>query len=336
MLAVKRLEKTFGLIHAVRDVSFQVARGEILGFLGPNGAGKTTTMRMITGFLPPTAGTAIVMGHDIINEPIPAKKLIGYLPENAPVYADMTVWNYLGFIAEIRGFTGRARAGRVRQTIETCRLDAVTHQAIGTLSKGYKQRVCFAQALLHDPPVLIMDEPTDGLDPNQKHVVRTMIRGMAARKAIVISTHILEEVEAICTRVIIIRDGAIVANASPAELKAKSRMHGAVELTFRSAPGGLVSKLERLTSAARVEINPPSPERSGGQAPDLSRVVREAAGVQAPRVVVYPRSPAAGPAQLVQEILALVKAGPELELTAIKTMEGRLDDVFRELTESKD
>jgi ABC-2 type transport system ATP-binding protein len=322
MLAVKHLQKTFGLIHAVRDVSFQVAQGEVLGFLGPNGAGKTTTMRMITGFLPPTAGTAIIMGHDIIHAPIPAKKLIGYLPENAPVYADMTVWNYLGFIAEIRGFTGRVRAERVQQTIETCRLDTVKHQAIGTLSKGYKQRVCFAQALLHDPPVLIMDEPTDGLDPNQKHIVRTMIRDMAARKAIVISTHILEEVEAICTRVIIICDGSIVANASPTELKAKSRAHGAVELTVKSAPGDLVAKLERLTSAARVEVYPPpaAPKATGGQMP---------------RVVIYPRPSAAGPAQLATDILALVKANPGWELATMKTLEGRLDDVFRELTEPR-
>ncbi len=310
MLAVKQLKKTFGLIHAVRDVSFQVAQGEVLGFLGPNGAGKTTTMRMITGFLPPTSGTAVIMGHDITGEPIQAKKLIGYLPENAPVYADMTVWNYLGFIAEIRGFTGRRRAERVQQTIETCRLDAVKHQAIGTLSKGYKQRVCFSQALLNDPPVLIMDEPTDGLDPNQKHIVRTMIREMAARKAIVISTHILEEVEAICTRAIIIRDGTIVANATPAELKAKSREHGAVELYVKSAAGDLAAKLERLASVARVEVQPH-------------------------RVVVYPRPSANNPAQLAPDILALFKANPAWELTAFKTMEGRLDDVFRDLTESK-
>ncbi len=322
MLAVKHLQKTFGLIHAVRDVSFQVAQGEVLGFLGPNGAGKTTTMRMITGFLPPTAGTAAIMGHDIIQEPIPAKKLIGYLPENAPVYAEMTVWNYLGFIAEIRGFTGRGRAERVQQTIETCRLDTVTHQAIGTLSKGYKQRVCFAQTLLHDPPVLIMDEPTDGLDPNQKHIVRTMICDMAARKAIVISTHILEEVEAVCTRVIIINDGMIVANASPTELKAKSRMHGAVELTVKPVPGDLVAKLEHLTSAARVEVYPPP-------------AAPKATAAQAPRTVVYPRPSADGSAQLTQEIIALFKANPGWELTAMKTLEGRLEDVFRKLTKPR-
>jgi len=322
MLAVKHLQKTFGLIHAVRDVSFQVAQGEVLGFLGPNGAGKTTTMRMITGFLPPTAGTAAIMGHDIIQEPIPAKKLIGYLPENAPVYAEMTVWNYLGFIAEIRGFTGRGRAERVQQTIETCRLDTVTHQAIGTLSKGYKQRVCFAQTLLHDPPVLIMDEPTDGLDPNQKHIVRTMICDMAARKAIVISTHILEEVEAVCTRVIIINDGMIVANASPTKLKAKSHTHGAVELTVKSMPGDLVAKLERLTYAARVEVYPPP-------------AAPKATETQAPRMVVYPRPSADGSAQLTQEIIALFKANPGWELTAMKTLEGRLEDVFRKLTKPR-
>ncbi|MBI2438175.1 MAG: ATP-binding cassette domain-containing protein [Lentisphaerae bacterium] len=310
MLSVKRLQKSFGLIQAVRDVSFQVGQGEVLGLLGPNGAGKTTTMRMITGFLPPAAGTALIMGHDILQEPIRAKKQIGYLPENAPVYTDMIVWNYLAFIAEIRGFTGRARQERVQQTIERCRLHDVQHQAIGTLSKGYKQRVCFAQALLHDPPVLIMDEPTDGLDPNQKHIVRAMIREMAARKAIVISTHILEEVEAICTRAIIIRNGGIVANGSPAELKARSRSHGAVELTVHSAPSDLVSKLQSLSSVKHVEA-------------------------QLPRVVVYPRASGNGPPRLAQDILGLLKANPGWEVTALKTLEGRLDDVFRELTESK-
>ncbi|MBI2439976.1 MAG: ABC transporter ATP-binding protein [Lentisphaerae bacterium] len=310
MLAVKHLQKSFGLIQAVRDVSFQVDRGEVLGLLGPNGAGKTTTMRMITGFLPPAAGTALIMGHDISAEPVQAKKQLGYLPENAPVYADMLVWNYLAFIAEIRGFTGRAREERVRQTIESCRLTDVQHQAIGTLSKGYKQRVCLAQALLHDPPVLIMDEPTDGLDPNQKHIVRTMIRAMAARKAIVISTHILEEVEAICTRAIIIHNGAIVANGTPAELKTRSRNHGAVELTVTSPSGDLVNKLQGLAAVARVES-------------------------QLPRVIAYPRASGDGSSRLTQEIVSLLKANPEWNVTALKTLEGRLDDVFRELTESK-
>jgi len=279
-------------------------------------------MRILTGFLRADTGQITIDGVNVMEESRKVRQHIGYLPENAPVYAEMTVWNYLGFIAEIRGFTNRANHDRVQQTIASCRLDAVKHQAIGTLSKGYKQRVCFAQALLHDPPVLIMDEPTDGLDPNQKHIVRTMIRDMAAHKAIVISTHILEEVEAICTRVIIIRDGTIVANASPTELKAKSRAHGAVELTIKSVPGDLLAKLERIASAARVEVYPPT-------------AAPKATGAQIPRVVVYPRPAAAGPARLTQDIMALVKANPGWEVTAMKTLEGRLDDVFRELTESK-
>lgn len=303
MLAVKNLRKNFGLIQAVRDVSFQVEKGEVLGFLGPNGAGKTTTMRMLTGFLPPTAGTASVAGFDITDEPVAAKKQIGYLPENAPVYAEMTVWNYLAFIAEIRGFSGRILKERVARTIEQCRLEQVQHQSIGTLSKGFRQRVCFAQAVLHDPPVLIMDEPTDGLDPNQKHVVRTMIREMAANKVIVLSTHILEEVDAVCTRALIICKGAIVANGPPAQLKARGPTHGAVELTVQTMPGDLVSRLERLPAAARVEAN-------------------------GNRLIVYPRQAE----RLLAETLELVKANPVWPITGLKTLEGRLDDVFRDLT----
>jgi ABC-2 type transport system ATP-binding protein len=222
MLHVNNLKKSFGHIEAVRGISFDVEKGEILGFLGPNGAGKTTTMRMVTGFLPPTSGTAQICGHDINDEPVEAKKCIGYLPENAPLYADMTVVSFLGFIAGIRGFRGSERTQKVEDVIRRCYLDKVRHQSIDTLSKGFNQRVCFAQAVLHDPPVLIMDEPTDGLDPNQKHTVRQMIREMAKEKAIVISTHILEEVEAVCTKAIIISGGRIVANGTPAELKARS------------------------------------------------------------------------------------------------------------------
>lgn len=232
MLEIKELNKKFGPIHAVKGVSFTVEKGEVLGFLGPNGAGKSTTMRMITGFLPPTSGTAIVNGCDVTRDPLGAKKQIGYLPENAPVYGEMTVGRFLGFVAEIRGFARADRARRVDEAISKARLEKVRRQTISTLSKGYKQRVCFAQAILHDPPVLIMDEPTDGLDPNQKHVVRTMIKEMAARKAIVISTHILEEVEAICTRVIVIANGRIVANGTPASLKAQSS-EGRLDDVFR-------------------------------------------------------------------------------------------------------
>ena len=232
MLDVRDLHKRFGPIHAVRGISFTVNKGEVLGFLGPNGAGKSTTMRMIVGFLPPTSGTAVVNGHDVVSDPIGAKTQIGYLPENAPAYGDMTVQDFLRFGAEIRGYNGAERKARVEGALEKAHLTNVRRQSISTLSKGYKQRVCFAQAILHDPPILIMDEPTDGLDPNQKHVVRTMIQEMAAEKVIVISTHILEEVEAVCTRAIIIARGTIVANGTPAELKAHGRT-GRLDDVFR-------------------------------------------------------------------------------------------------------
>ncbi len=222
MLEVKELYKSFGHIKAVNGISFSVKKGEVLGFLGPNGAGKTTTMRMITGFLPPSSGSVTVCGYNVQNDPVSVKKQIGYLPENAPAYDSMTVTNFLRFAAEIRGFYGKENSDRVQTIIEKCKLDKVRHQTIDTLSKGYKQRTCFAQAIIHDPPILIMDEPTDGLDPNQKHVVRTMIKEMASEKAIIVSTHILEEVDAVCTRAIIISNGAIVANGTPSELKSMS------------------------------------------------------------------------------------------------------------------
>ena len=232
MLEVKNLKKSFGSIHAVQDVSFKVEKGEVLGFLGPNGAGKTTTMRMITGFLPPSSGSAIVCGCNVADDPVGAKKQIGYLPENAPAYDSMTVTDFLRFVAEIRGFSGKALQAKIEETIEKCHLHKVRTQPIETLSKGYRQRTCFAQAILHDPPVLVMDEPTDGLDPNQKFVVRTMIKEMAAEKAIIVSTHILEEVDAICTRCVIIANGKLVANGTPDELRTKSDT-GRLEDVFR-------------------------------------------------------------------------------------------------------
>ena len=222
MIEVKDLKKSFGAINAVNGISFKVDKGEVLGFLGPNGAGKTTTMRMITGFLPPTSGSAAVCGHDVADNPVAVKRELGYLPENAPAYGSMTVTGFLKFAADLRGFSGKENKNRVDAIIEKCRLTSVRHQSISTLSKGYRQRVCFAQAILHNPAALIMDEPTDGLDPNQKHLVRTMIREMAREKAIIVSTHILEEVDAVCTRAIIIANGAVVANGTPEELKAKS------------------------------------------------------------------------------------------------------------------
>ena len=232
MLTIDDLKRSFGPIQAVRGVSFAVDKGEVLGFLGPNGAGKSTTMRMITGFLPPTSGTATICGYSMQEQPVEAKRCIGYLPENAPAYNTMTVTEFLTFVGRVRGFAGKALSEKVEAAIQKSRLETVRRQTIETLSKGYRQRTCFAQAILHDPAVLIMDEPTDGLDPNQKFVVREMIREMAADKAIIISTHILEEVDAVCTRAIIIADGRIVANGTPAELRARDPQ-GRLETVFR-------------------------------------------------------------------------------------------------------
>ena len=237
MLEVKNLKKRFGDFEAVKGISFSVKKGEVLGFLGPNGAGKSTTMRMITGFLPPTSGTAVIDGHDITLEPVAAKAAIGYLPESAPSYRAMVVEDYLTFIAEIRGFTGAAARDAVARVIEKARLAPVARKTIETLSKGYRQRTCFAQAIIHDPKVLIMDEPTDGLDPNQKFTVREMIKEMAAEKAIVISTHILEEVDAVCTRAIVIADGEIKADGTPAQLKAMDPS-GRLDVVFRNLTKG--------------------------------------------------------------------------------------------------
>ncbi len=233
MLEVKNLKKRFGDFEAVKGISFSVSKGEVLGFLGPNGAGKSTTMRMITGFLPPTEGTASICGHDIVASPVAAKSCLGYLPESAPSYRSMVVEEYLAFIAEIRGFRGAKRREAVERVIAQARLEPVAKKTIETLSKGYRQRTCFAQAIIHDPKVLIMDEPTDGLDPNQKYAVREMIKAMSAEKAIVISTHILEEVDAVCTRAIVIADGEIKADGSPAKLKAMDPS-GRLDVVFRN------------------------------------------------------------------------------------------------------
>ena len=222
MIEVKGLVKTYGTKRAVDGVSFAVSRGEILGFLGPNGAGKSTTMKMITGFIRPTAGTATVDGIDVTADPVAVKTKLGYLPESAPAYPEMTVAEFLGFIAEVRGFrTYDAKRSQVDRAIALTHLAPVRNQTIETLSKGFKQRVGFAQALLHDPPALILDEPTDGLDPNQQIEVRSLIKSMAATKTIILSTHILEEVEAICTRVIIISRGKVVIDETPTALRAR-------------------------------------------------------------------------------------------------------------------
>ena len=237
MLEVKNLVKRFGSFEAVKGISFTVAKGEVLGFLGPNGAGKSTTRRMITGFLPPTSGTASICGHDVLQDPVGAKQCLGYLPESAPSYRAMTVRDFLRFIAEARGFYGKAAKARVDEVIEKARLAPVVNKTIETLSKGYRQRTCFAQAILHDPAVLIMDEPTDGLDPNQKQTVREMIKEMAAEKAIVISTHILEEVDAVCTRALVIADGQIKADGTPAQLRAMDPS-GRLDVVFHNLTKG--------------------------------------------------------------------------------------------------
>ena len=307
MIKAKNLFKQFGHKRAVDGISFAVERGEVLGFLGPNGAGKSTTMRMITGFIPPTGGTVTVGGFDITDNPIAAKKLIGYLPENAPAYTDMTVQGFLNFAAEMRGLRGAEKTKAVQRAVEMCFLESVLHQSVDTLSKGYRHRTCFAQSIIHDPEVLVLDEPTDGLDPNQKHEVRQLIRRMGEKKAIIFSTHILEEVDAACTRAIIIDRGRIVANGTPKELRRKSDWAGAVTLRVNGiAATAVEEKLNRLRAAKKVTT-----EISG------NRVA----------VTVFPRT--AGDGELTREVID-VTSGWQVE--ELRTEEGRLDEVFRRIT----
>jgi ABC-2 type transport system ATP-binding protein len=299
MIKIENLVKTFGAKRAVDGVSFSVERGEVLGFLGPNGAGKSTTMRMVTGFMPPTSGKVAIGGHDVVESPLEAKRLVGYLPENAASYPDMTVQGFLNFAAELRGLAGAARKKAVGRVVELCFLDSVLRQSIDTLSKGYKHRTCLAQALIHDPQVLVMDEPTDGLDPNQKHEVRNLIRELGKDKAIVFSTHILEEVDAACTRAIIIDRGRIVANGTPEELRAMSDLAGAVTLQARGA------SLERLSSLGRVE--------------SLNGAFR-----------IYPKDKSRA-GELAQAVVDLVNLhGWKVE--GMYSERGELDEVFRRIT----
>ena len=233
MIEVEQLTKHFGSKTAVDDLTFKVEKGEVLGFLGPNGAGKSTTMRMITGFIPPSSGEARVCDISVIDNPTAAKTKVGYLPESAPLYPDMTVTGFLKFCANIRGLKGADKKDAIERAIETCFLDSVAHQSIDTLSKGYRHRTCLAQALLHDPEVLILDEPTDGLDPNQKYEVRQLIKDLGKEKAILFSTHILEEVDASCTRAVIVDRGRIVADGTPKELHERADGGNLTDL-FRS------------------------------------------------------------------------------------------------------
>ncbi len=305
MIKVQNLAKSFGSKRAVDGVSFTVDRGEVLGFLGPNGAGKSTTMRMITGFIPPTAGTVAVGGFDVVNQPIQAKRLIGYLPENAPAYTDMTVHGFLSFAAEIRGLRGQERSKAVERAVEMCFLEPVLHQSVETLSKGYRHRTCFAQSIIHDPDVLVLDEPTDGLDPNQKHEVRQLIRRMGEKKAIIFSTHILEEVDAACSRAIIIDRGRIVANGTPAELRQKSEWAGAVTLRVSGVNAATLNqKLAQVAGVKRLQV-----------------IKEDDGGVTAR---VYPKGAANG--DLARDI---ANAAQGWHIEELHTEEGRLDEVFR-------
>ncbi|HUO98723.1 MAG TPA: ABC transporter ATP-binding protein [Rhizomicrobium sp.] len=309
MIDIEGLTKRFGPVTAVAGLSLKVAKGEVLGFLGPNGAGKTTAMRMITGYLAPDAGRVSVCGHDVETDTTAAQAATGYLPEGAPAYGDMTVRQFLRFIAEVRGFAGVDAKARVAGAVEKTELGPVLEQPIDTLSKGFKRRVGLAQAILHDPPVLIMDEPTDGLDPNQKHSVRELIRAMSPEKAIIVSTHLLEEVEAICTRAVIIDRGAVVADGTPAELLARSRYHNAVTMTAAKADADkLAGKLKTVPNVAHVERAP--------MGDDI-------------RLTAFPKSGAL----LIEAVSALV-AREGLKLKELYAEPGRLDEVFRAITTS--
>ena len=257
MIEIDRLTKRYGQHTVVDDLSFSCAPGEVLGFLGPNGAGKSTTMKMVTGFVAPNSGSAVVCGHDIADDALAARKRLGYLPEGAPCYAEMTPMSFLTFIADIRELSGSKRQSRLDDVISKLHLGPVLKQTIDTLSKGFKRRVGLAQAILHDPDVLILDEPTDGLDPNQKHEVRELIHSMATDKLIVISTHMLEEVEAVCSRAIIISDGRILADDTPQNLATRSRYHNAVRLTLSPDTDldEVQAIVEQLTSVETTESN---------------------------------------------------------------------------------
>jgi len=253
MIEISHLTKKFDQFVAVDDLSFSVREGEVLGFLGPNGAGKSTTMKVITGFLAPSAGKVTIDGHDISSAALQAKRLIGYLPEGAPSYGDMTTLEFLRFIAQIRGFRGAEIEQRVDHVINEVALESVRDQSIETLSKGFKRRVGLAQAIMHDPKVLILDEPTDGLDPNQKHHVRALIKSLATDKIVIVSTHILEEVTAVCSRAVIIANGKIVADGTPAELESQSRFHQAIRVTLTDSHN-LLADLKAVPGVASVEV----------------------------------------------------------------------------------
>jgi gliding motility-associated transport system ATP-binding protein len=309
MITTKNLSKRYGDKLAVDDLTFSVAPGEVLGFLGANGAGKSTTMRMIAGFITPSAGQVSVCGHDIESAPVAAKSCMGYLPEGAPSYGEMTVREFLDFVADVRDLRGELRRQRRSIVIDRLGLAPVIDQVVETLSKGFRRRVGLAQALIHDPQVLILDEPTDGLDPNQKHEVRRLINELSKEKLVIVSTHILEEVHEVCTRAIIIAEGRIVADETPSALEARSRYHHAVSLRFEKA--------DELAAASREIASLP-----------------EVAGVEADarelRLTALPKPGA----NVLSAVGAIIDKNawdvPELHLES-----GRLDEVFRSLTQPK-
>jgi ABC-2 type transport system ATP-binding protein len=309
MIKIDGLTKRYGRHTVVDELSFDCEPGEVLGFLGPNGAGKSTTMKMLTGFVTPSTGAASVCGHDIETDGLAARQRLGYLPEGAPCYAEMTPGSFLDFIANIRGMEGKERQSRLEQVIETLHLEPVLRQTIDTLSKGFKRRVGLAQAILHDPDVLILDEPTDGLDPNQKHEVRDLIRSMSADKLIVISTHILEEVEALCSRAIIIADGKVLADDTPHALAMRSRYHNAVRLTVGSETSfdEVASSVAKLASVEATES-----DREHGD------------------VTAIARSDSKG-MQTWNEVINLVK-DKQWNIERLQLEAGRLDEVFRQIT----
>lgn len=303
MIQAHALHKRYGRLLAVDGISFSVAPGEVLGFLGPNGAGKSTTMKMIAGFLAPNAGTAAVCGHDVQREPMAARRSLGYLPEGAPGYGEMSAEGFLGFIADVRGLVGSRRRERMDAVFGRLALDGVRHQAIDTLSKGFKRRVGLAAAILHDPPALILDEPTDGLDPNQKHEVRSLIRELARERTVLLSTHILEEVEAVCSRAMIVAGGRVLADATPADLLARSRYQGAVSL------------LATDSIAARAALD---------GMPGVSGFHQDAGDG---RLYVFPQGrPVAG------EAVAERLRQRGVAYSALQSERGRLDEVFRSIT----
>jgi len=308
MIEIEALTKRFGPVEAVAGIDLKVGKGEVLGFLGPNGAGKSTTMKMVTGFLAPTSGRVTVCGHDIETDTIAAQRAIGYLPEGAPAYGEMTPRQFLTFIGRVRGYSGLLLQENVSTAIFNTDLEPVLDQPIDTLSKGFRRRVGLAQALLHNPPVLILDEPTDGLDPNQKHSVRSLIKAMAPKKAIIVSTHLLEEVEAICTRAVIIDRGKVVADGTPAQLLARSRHHNAVTLTLPACDADTIAaKLKALSSVAGVE----QIDNGDGTA----------------QLTAFPK----GGALLVEDVSRLAQS-ENWKISELYAEPGRLDEVFYAIT----